>query len=247
MLQLFIGRACQPGKRCWPGSSLVYCVSVVVLTVLLIGCGALRNTGMPDTGEIQIGMASWYGGEFHGRITTNGERYNMHKISAAHRTLPFGTLVRVTNLGNKKSLIVRINDRGPWISDRVIDLSYAAAKKLEMVADGTARVRLEIIDEQVGTASWYGNPFHGRKTASGETYNMNELTAAHCALPFGSRVKVTNIDNGEVVTVRINDRMPQSKERVINLSKRAAERLGMLKSGVAKVIVNMPVPVTPHR
>ncbi len=212
--------------------------------MLLTGCGALRNAGTSDTGETQIGMASWYGGKFHGRITTNGERYNMYKISAAHRTLPFGTLVRVTNRNNSKSVIVRINDRGPWISDRIIDLSYGAAKKVGMVADGVARVRMEIIDEQVGTASWYGKPFHGRKTASGETYNMNELTAAHCALPFGCRVKVTNIDNGQVVTVRINDRMPQSKERVINLSRQAAEKLGMLKSGVARVMVDMPGPVT---
>lgn len=225
---------------------LVYYVSVVIAAALLTGCGVLRNAGMSDTGEIQIGMASWYGGKFHGRITTNGERYNMYKISAAHRTLPFGTLVRVTNLNNSKELIVRINDRGPWIPDRVIDLSYGAARKLEMVDGGIARVRLEFMDEQVGTAAWYGKPFHGRTTASGEVYNMNELTAAHCALPFGCRVKVTNIDNGEAVTVRINDRMPQSRERVINLSKRAADKLGMLKSGVAKVIVDMPGPTTPH-
>lgn len=212
------------------------------LAALLAGCGALHNTGMLHDGEVQIGMASWYGGKFHGRITTNGERYNMHKISAAHRTLPFGTLVRVTNIENNKTVIVRVNDRGPWISERVIDLSYAAAKKIDMVTSGVARVRLDIIDEQAGTASWYGKPFHGRTTASGEIYDMDKLTAAHYMLPFGSRVRVTNIETGQVVTVRINDRMPQSKKRVINLSKKAAEKLGMLKSGVATVIVDMPVP-----
>ena len=232
MLQLSVNKDCEFVKR--------YCVLVIVLTTLLTGCGALRNSGMLDTGEVQIGMASWYGGKFHGRITTSGEKYNMHKLSAAHRTLPFGTLARVTNLDNDKNTIVRINDRGPWISERVIDLSYGAARKLDMVNDGVARVRLDVINEQVGTAAWYGEPFHGRKTASGEVYNMNELTAAHCALPFGCRVEITNIDNGKVVTVRINDRMPQSKERVINLSKGAAKKLGMLKSGVAKVIVSIP-------
>jgi len=224
-----------------------YCVLVILLATLLTGCSALRNAGMIDIGAVQIGMASWYGGKFHGRITTNGERYNMHKISAAHRTLPFGTLVRVTNLDNNKNVIVRINDRGPWISERVIDLSYGAAKKVDMVNDGVARVKLEVIDEQVGTAAWYGKPFHGRKTASGEIYNMNELTAAHWALPFGCRVEVTNVDNGEAVTVRINDRMPQSEKRVLNLSRGAAEKLGMLKSGVAKVVVNVSGATTQRK
>ena len=219
-------------------------ISVIMLAALLAGCGTLCNSGMLDTGDTQIGMASWYGGRFHGRITTNGERYNMYKISAAHRTLPFGTLVRVTSLENNKSVIVRINDRGPWIPDRVIDLSYGAAKKIGMVDEGVVRVRLDIIDEQTGTASWYGKPFHGKTTASGEIYDMNKLTAAHCALPFGSSVRVTNIENSEVVTVRINDRMPRASARVINLSRKAAEKLGILKSGVATVIVDIPNPAT---
>ena len=88
MLHLSISRGCESIKRYWLTNILIYYVLIVVLTVLLAGCGFLRNTGMPDTGEIQIGIASWYGGKFHGRITTNGERYNMYKISAAHRTLP---------------------------------------------------------------------------------------------------------------------------------------------------------------
>ena len=247
MLQLSTGMVCKPVRKGQMANTLACFISAVMLVTLLSGCGNLQNAGVFHTGDTQIGMASWYGGKFHGRITTNGEKYNMYKISAAHRTLPFGTLVRVTNLDNDKNTIVRINDRGPWVSDRVIDLSYGAARKLDMVDDGVARVRLDIIDEQVGTAAWYGEPFNGRKTASGEVYNMNELTAAHCALPFGCRVEVTNIDNGEVVTVRINDRMPQSDKRVINLSKRAAEKLGMLKKGVANVVVNMPAPTNPGR
>ena len=231
-------------RRSWLARILARYISVIVLAALLAGCGALCNSGMLDTGDTQIGMASWYGGKFHGRITTNGERYNMYKISAAHRTLPFGTLVRVTSLESNESVIVRINDRGPWIPDRVIDLSYGAAKKIGMVDEGVARVRLDIIDEQTGTASWYGKPFHGKTTASGEIYDMNKLTAAHCALPFGSSVRVTNIENSEVVTVRINDRMPRASARVINLSRKAAGKLGILKSGVATVIVDIPNPAT---
>lgn len=212
---------------------------MIISMILLTGCSTLRNTGLPDTGKLQIGEASWYGGYFHGRITTSGERYNMYKLTAAHRILPFGTLVRVTNMENDGSVIVIINDRGPWIPGRVIDLSYAAAKKIGMARKGIVRVRLDIIDKQTGVASWYGKPFHGRSTASGEVFDMNELTAAHRLLPFGAIVKVTNIDNGESVTVKVNDRMPKSDKRVINVSRKAAEKLGILKCGTARVILEV--------
>jgi rare lipoprotein A len=89
----------------------------------------------------------------------------------------------------------------------------------------------------VGKASWYGPRFHGRKTASGEIFNQHELTAAHRSLPLGTKVKVTNLKNGRSVVVRINDRGPYAKGRVIDLSRAAAKRLGMLNSGVAQVRV----------
>src|SRR5687768_12194400 len=83
-----------------------------------------------STGTAQIGKASWYGKQFHGRTTANGEEYNMFHFTAAHRTLPLGTWVKVTNLKNGKSVVVRINDRGPYAGNRIIDLSYAAAQSL---------------------------------------------------------------------------------------------------------------------
>ncbi|MDO4642809.1 MAG: septal ring lytic transglycosylase RlpA family protein [Cardiobacteriaceae bacterium] len=89
--------------------------------------------------------------------------------------------------------------------------------------------------EQQGPASWYGNPFHGRKTANGETYDMNELTAAHKELPLGTKVEVTNLSNGRKVVVRINDRGPFHGNRVLDLSKAAAQELGTLNAGVAQV------------
>ena len=92
----------------------------------------------------QIGTASWYGVPHHGRKTASGERYNMHGLSAAHRHIKLGTKVRVTNLHNKKSVIVKINDRGPFVRGRIIDLSLGAKKMLAM--DGTAKVKLEILD-----------------------------------------------------------------------------------------------------
>jgi rare lipoprotein A len=94
---------------------------------------------------VEEGVASWYGAPFHGRRTSNGETYDMHEMTAAHRTLPFGAVVRVTNLRNGKQTEVRINDRGPFVANRVIDLSEAAAQAIEMVGPGTAPVRLEII------------------------------------------------------------------------------------------------------
>jgi len=95
--------------------------------------------------EASYGTASWYGWEFHGRQTANGETYNMYDRTAAHRTLPFGTLVKVTNLRNGRQVIVRINDRGPFVRGREIDLSYATARDLGMLETGVERVRLEIL------------------------------------------------------------------------------------------------------
>ena len=92
----------------------------------------------------QTGIASWYGHPHHGRKTASGERYNMHGLSAAHRHIKLGTKVRVTNLHNKKSVIVKINDRGPFVRGRIIDLSLGAKKMIAM--DGTAKVKLEILD-----------------------------------------------------------------------------------------------------
>ncbi|WP_298720378.1 septal ring lytic transglycosylase RlpA family protein [uncultured Oceanisphaera sp.] len=92
------------------------------------------------------GMASYYGARHHGRKTASGEPFNQHALTAAHRTLPFGTRVRVTNLNNKKSVIVRINDRGPYAKGRIIDLSAQAARELNMIRAGVVPVRVERLE-----------------------------------------------------------------------------------------------------
>ncbi len=97
-------------------------------------------------GYSEEGQASWYGNKFHGRKTSNGETYSMYGMTAAHKTLPIPAYVRVTNLANGRQIIVRVNDRGPFHSERIIDLSYAGAKKLGYANSGTARVRVEVID-----------------------------------------------------------------------------------------------------
>ncbi len=93
-------------------------------------------------GYVEKGLASWYGKKFHGRKTSNGETYDMYAMTAAHKTLPMGTWVKVNNLGNKQEIIVRVNDRGPFVRGRIIDLSYAGARKMGMVGPGTARVKV---------------------------------------------------------------------------------------------------------
>ncbi len=98
-----------------------------------------------SVGDTQKGIASWYGPKFHGKKTSNGEIYNMHAVTAAHKTLPMNTIVRVDNLDNGKSVIVRVNDRGPFVGDRIIDLSFAAAGAIDMQKKGLANVNLTIL------------------------------------------------------------------------------------------------------
>jgi rare lipoprotein A len=108
--------------------------------VLLPGCATFTGSGSRESG-----MASWYGKAFHGRRTASGERYDMNALTAAHPRLPFGTKVRVTCQRNGKSVVVRINDRGPYARGRIIDLSFAAARRLELVQRGEDAVKLEVL------------------------------------------------------------------------------------------------------
>jgi rare lipoprotein A len=118
---------------------------LLILVSLIISCS--RAVYARKNGAAEIGIASWYGKDFHGRPTSSSEIYNMNDMTAAHKTLPFGTRVMVINLENGRSAVVRINDRGPFIRGRIIDLSYAAARILGIVGPGTARVRLEILND----------------------------------------------------------------------------------------------------
>lgn len=115
-----------------------------IIFILFSSCATVPDEKSPYTQE---GIASWYGPGFHGKTTSNKEIYNMNDMTAAHRTLPFGTYVMVTNLNNAKTVTVRINDRGPFVKDRIIDLSYAAAQVIDMIDAGTAPVRIEVLAE----------------------------------------------------------------------------------------------------
>jgi len=122
---------------------------VVGLTLAtgVAGCGLFSKPKpvASTPGATQEGIASWYGPGFHGRRTASGEVYNQYDLTAAHQTLPHGTRVRVTNLANDRFVLVRINDRGPFVDDRIIDLSYTAARQIEMIGPGTAPVRVEVL------------------------------------------------------------------------------------------------------
>ncbi len=132
--------------RNW-GAALRWASLLALICAVSSGCARRPRAARPPVrvGWTQTGIASWYGYPYHGRCTASGEVYDMHGFTAAHRTLPFDTWVRVKNLRNGLQTEVRINDRGPFVRGRIIDLSRAAAEAIDMIGPGTARVRLRVI------------------------------------------------------------------------------------------------------
>ncbi len=121
-----------------------FALAVAGSALLVTGCGLMRHEApTPSAGPVRLGTASWYGAELQGNRTASGERFDPHAFTAAARSLPLGTRVRVTNVANGRSAVVRINDRGPFVHDRVLDVSSAPARALGMIGSGTARVRIE--------------------------------------------------------------------------------------------------------
>jgi rare lipoprotein A len=137
-----------------------------------------RQPAIPGA-YVEEGVASWYGVPFNGRRTSNGEIYDMHTFTAAHRTLPFNSVVRVTNLTNGKQTEVRINDRGPFVANRVIDLSLAAAQAIEMWGPGTANVRLEILSGPNPTKGFFGVQVGAFKVQENAERFRAEMDAAY--------------------------------------------------------------------
>jgi rare lipoprotein A len=120
-------------------------LAALAALALLAGCSRAVMTTPPVTGMEEVGMASWYGAPHHGRRTASGEVYDMHQLTAAHKTLPFGTRVLVTNRDTSQSAEVRVNDRGPFVAGRILDVSYAAARLLGAVGRGTIPVSVRIL------------------------------------------------------------------------------------------------------
>jgi rare lipoprotein A len=154
---------------------------------------------------VQQGIGSWYGGKFHGRQTASGETYNMNDFTAAHLTLPLGTVVRVTNTANGKSTLVRINDRGPYIEGRIIDLSFSAAKALNIVQPGTGDVKIEIIEgirlsDSVVTSD-FGN----------DQYELAALRDVSSATAFShNNVEPLIVDQGTFSVLHTSDQLSEA-------------------------------------
>lgn len=122
-------------------------IATVLVATLLSACGG-RHT-VPAAGDHFIAVASWYGEPFHGRLTASGERYNMHGFTAAHRSMPFGTRLKVTNTETGQSSVVTVTDRGPFIRGRHLDLSYGAAQHIGLVREGVGRVAVDVLDRDM--------------------------------------------------------------------------------------------------
>jgi rare lipoprotein A len=170
-------------------------VQLALLAALLHACSTTRPVTPPMVGGHQEGVASWYGPGFHGKRTANGEVYDQYELTAAHQTLPLGTRVMVTSLTNGRAVEVRINDRGPFIGGRVIDLSYAAASVIGMIGPGTMPVRVEILEQPVQVAS--------RRRAAPARSRAAEPTPAAPVEPAPPRMERAHVEPPPAAPVRV--------------------------------------------
>ena len=174
--------------------------------LLMAGCVAHeKNIPSLHNGPSQLGMASWYGPSFHGKPSASGEPYDMWALTAAHRTLPFGTWVQVTKVETGKRVTVRINDRGPFIKGRIIDLSYGAARELAMIGEGTADVSLTIVSPPNASIPSIRAPSRfwvqaGAFTTLMEAMTLRERLATQYDLV---RVQTVNLPSGEWHRVQV--------------------------------------------
>ena len=147
----------------------------------------------------KTGIASWYGPKFHGKLTANGEIYNQYALTAAHKTLPLPSAVKVTNLKNNKSIVLRINDRGPFVNDRIIDLSSKAADILDLKREGTGLVRVQILRDK----SLYLETL-AKQGSFPEINDLKETELPNITIPRKVAVKIKDTKNKKIVTKKIN-------------------------------------------
>ncbi|TYP92520.1 rare lipoprotein A [Fodinibius salinus] len=184
---------------------------ILLLAFLISSCGTTERMGAPDTDnttkstsssskKIEDGKASWYGPNFHGKLTANGEKYDMYALTAAHRTLPFNSIIKVKNLDNGQSVTVRINDRGPYAKNRIIDLSKKAAQEIDMLGAGTARVSLILMegDLENSRVTDLKTPTYTVQLAS---YRKKDKAFSHSRKISGSRVETIILDSQKVYRV----------------------------------------------
>lgn len=238
---------------------------VLATLVLAIGCSTHSagrrlkvNPGLGDdrraaelhaaleNGAVQVGQASWYGPKFHGRTTANGERFDMHRTSAAHKTLPFGTVVEVHNLDNGRKIQVRINDRGPFIRGRILDLSRAAAEALGMIGRG-------VVDIELALVSWPRS--EGRTTPRPAPNTATDQRVPETGPTWIQAGAFRDAERARRQAVRLQDLWPKGRERFVVTSQggwhrvrirlrtraRAEELIALLRDeGVDAVIMANP-------
>lgn len=240
---------------------------LLAVVVLVLGCSSHSagrrlnvNPGLGDDrraadlhaaleqGAVQVGQASWYGPKFHGRTTANGERFDMNRSSAAHKTLPFGTIVRVHNLDNGRKIDVRINDRGPFIRGRILDLSRAAAEEIGMIGRG-------VVDIELALVAWPRSRGHGAARSERERSEAAPKTRPKPGATWVQAGAFRDADRARRLAVRLQDLWPHGRERFVVTSaggwhrvrirlrtrSRAEELLSLLgDEGIDAVIVANP-------
>lgn len=162
--------------------------------------------------QVQEGKASYYADKFEGRNTANGEKYKHSKLTAAHKTLPFGTVVKVTNIKNQNTVQVRINDRGPFVAGRIIDLSKSAAEQLQFINDGIADVKIEVIDAGDGKGGGLSKPISNVSVDEKEFYefNVDRVKPGGYGIQIGSFRELANL-------VRLADNLKSSYKKEVTV------------------------------
>lgn len=203
-------------KKKRPRSSLnLLSLAVAALLASLLGaCAAPRYKMDYPVGYRERGLASWYGKDFHGRPTSSGEIYNMFDLTAAHKTLPLGTLLRVTDLDNGRAVRVKVNDRGPFVGDRILDLSFGAAQSLGVVAAGIAKIEIEVIGrEAIPKGGENGFLIQvGSYQVRENAVKMKEKVAAHYRPVF---IQTFESNRGALFRVRVGPFSSEEKARRI--------------------------------
>jgi len=222
-----------PMKRKKPATLAAFLFACLIFAATMTGCGLFRPAPAPEIpppadnayvvngriyhrldsahGFVEQGVASWYGEPFHAKNTANGEIYNMHAMTAAHKTLPFGTMVLVKNLKNNRTTVVRINDRGPFCRERIIDLSRRAAEEIDMIGKGTAPVGISALgtDEEILNESDHAGPgslyFTGNFTIQAGAFGSaaNAETLKQSLEKIADNVHISPIDRNGTLFYRV--------------------------------------------
>ena len=176
-------------------------LKLLVILLCLLSLNACAHFGRSGGERVQTGKASWYGSDFHGKPTASGTPYNMYDLTAAHRTLPLGTKAKVTNLDNGRDVKVTINDRGPFVGRRILDLSYGAAKELGMVDTGIANIRLEVIS--LGQNRYDGGSYSIQFGAFSERDNAETLRRQLSSKGFSSTIDTVKSEGRTLYRVKM--------------------------------------------